>query len=121
MVLDGGFPSLVTQLNQSRGAMEPVIINHEHEKWSNYLIVTGRMNSLKTDLQVSKDFLNSQPQSSASHKTSQLGKSSVERSQRNEELEQARTALDVATRLGHGHMRKILEERIERLLRLESR
>jgi hypothetical protein len=109
MVLDGGFPSLVTQLIQSRGGMEPVIINHEHEKWSNYLLVTGRMNALKTDLQVSKDYLNSRPPRPRAQAEKIL-------SQQNVELDQARTALEVATRLGHNHMRKILEERIERLI-----
>lgn len=114
MVLDGGFPALISQLIQSRGALEPVIINHDHEKWSNYLIITGRHQSLKTDLQVSKEFVQSLPlEVSRGHS----GQNSSNPKKLNTELEQVLIALDVATRLGHVHMRKILEERVERLQR----
>jgi hypothetical protein len=118
MVLDGGFPSLVTQLWQSRGSMEPVIINHDHDRWLNYLVVTGRLHSLKTDLQLSKDYLNSLPTETAAS-TPQAGGAGAGRggTKNNSEVEHARVALEVATRLGHAHMRSILEERIERLQR----
>jgi hypothetical protein len=123
MVLDGGFPSLVTQLWQSRGSMEPVVINHDHDRWVNYLVVTGRLHSLKTDLQVSKDHLSSLPTGTVSSVSSTSaggtgGGGGKGGGKGNTELEHARVALEVATRLGHVHMRSILEERIERLLLL---
>lgn len=43
-VLDGGFPSLIDQLIASRGEVEPVVINHDPERWQKYLISTGRLN-----------------------------------------------------------------------------
>lgn len=116
MVLDGGFPSLVTQLWQSRGSMEPVIINHDHDRWLNYLVVTGRVHSLKTDFQISKDYLNSSRTVTASSSMPQVA-GDVSGMSKNSELEHARIALEVAIRLGHVHMSNILEERIERLQR----
>jgi hypothetical protein len=106
MVLDGGFPALVTQLLQSRGSTEPVIIQHDIDKWANYLIVTGRNHNMKPDLQAARDEISSmrvvQKKKSPTHQPST-------------ELEQAVVALDVATRLGHTHMRKILEQRVATL------
>jgi hypothetical protein len=37
-VLEKGFPSLVAQLMHVRGDVEPIIINHDHVKWSQYMI-----------------------------------------------------------------------------------
>lgn len=109
MVLDGGFPSLITQLIQSRGTLEPVIIHHDHEKWSNYLIITGRYQTLKTDLQVAKEYVKSLP-SEGTQSAVPFTKSSE-----NTELQRVLIALDVATRLGHVNMKKILEEKLTRL------
>ena len=40
-VVEGGFPLVVEQLLQSRGTVEPVIINHDSEKWIQFLKNTG--------------------------------------------------------------------------------
>ena len=41
-VLDGGFPALVEQLVAVKGTVEPVVINHDRAKWTEFLRNTGR-------------------------------------------------------------------------------
>lgn len=36
-VLEGSLPALVRQLMSSRGSVEPVMINHDHDQWLHYL------------------------------------------------------------------------------------
>lgn len=41
-VLEGGFPALVGQLRKQRGRVEPIVIQHDAERWDEYMAVTGR-------------------------------------------------------------------------------
>ena len=42
-VLDGGFPSLVEQLVFLRGVVEPVVLEHDPVKWTQFLHSSGRL------------------------------------------------------------------------------
>jgi hypothetical protein len=41
-VLEGGFPSLIDHLMETRGDVEPVVINHDDTQWAAFLKATGR-------------------------------------------------------------------------------
>ena len=125
-VLDGGFPAFVAQLYQSKGRVEPFIIGHDHDKWSNFLVVSGRTH-IRTDLQAAKDIVQggtvrdgnkkgSRGRNGRSTNGRQSSTTGLKRYEDMTEVEVARVALEVATRLGHEGMRKVLEERIEKLL-----
>jgi hypothetical protein len=44
-VLEGGFPTLVEQLMILTGSVEPIILNHDTEKWDKFLISSGRVSA----------------------------------------------------------------------------
>lgn len=44
-VLEGGFPALVEQLMTQRGFVEPIILNHDTEKWKKFLVSSGRLSA----------------------------------------------------------------------------
>ena len=102
-VLDGGFPALVEHLQKFRGSVEPLIVNHESDKWTAFLKSTGRENSsansggavggtarrLKTDAAIDKGDL-----------PRRIG----DLSQR----EKYEIALKMAERLNHPHMKEQL-------------
>ena len=106
VVLDGGFPALVSQLFQSRGKVEPVIINHDHDKWSNFIVISGRSHC-SSDLQAARE-----AQILKRSKKYPMN-SSFKMSHDLSEMESTNIALEVATRLGHNHMRKILEDKMK--------
>lgn len=111
-VLDGGFPALVAQLYLSKGRVEPLIISHDHDKWANFLVVSGR-NNVKTDLQIARESVKrTGGESQGKQHVRNIENGSIRRAQDMSDLEVAQVALDVATRLGHGHMREILERRV---------
>ena len=118
-VLDGGFPALVEQLLAWRGTVEPVIINHDPNKWRHFLQTTGRQlpsagsSSKPKDKSLEKEAKTS----SSSHHGSFLstGAAPVDTTRRRSqmtEVEIAQMAYKVAVRLGHKHMEVILLERI---------
>jgi hypothetical protein len=115
-VLDGGFPALVAQLYLSKGRVEPLIISHDHDKWANFLVVSGR-NHVKTDLQVAREHVGQTDgqRGNRGAPTERDGEGSIRRTRDMSELEVAAVALDVAIRLGHSHMRQILEQRVAAL------
>eukprot|EP01038_Epipyxis_sp_PR26KG_P010762 gene10762-14453_t len=109
-ILEGGFPMLVEQLVLSRGSVEPVIINHENEKWIQYLKSTGReYNTIHNNklLQRKANNLNNMMQEESAWKEELPKRLSDLTNKETLEL-----ALAVAQRLGHCNMITILEEKL---------
>jgi len=44
-VLEGGFPALIEQLQLLRGTVEPVILDHDADRWVAFLQSSGRDNT----------------------------------------------------------------------------
>ena len=114
MVLDGGYPSLISQIFQSRGVTESIVLNYDEEKWLNYLITINRKENFQTDLQYSKNYLIKKQQLENNNNKSESNHKNELQQRRQSELEEIRVALDVATRLGHTYMRQILELKIQK-------
>lgn len=107
-ILDGGFPSLITHLLQSRGTTEPLIINHDNEKWINYLNFSGKGNHLSDDLKPLNNIIsmNGKKSQKADSKRKLLEKKSISA------IYDIEVALEVAKRLGHERMTHILEGKL---------
>eukprot|EP01039_Chlorochromonas_danica_P008734 gene8733-9624_t len=103
-VLDGGFPALVNYLMESRGSVEPIIINHNSKKWEGFLKSTGRHN----DLIQQKARLKTPKQLSGSDKLFPFDRKVEDLTDR----ERWELALQMAERLGHVYMKKQLEEKL---------
>eukprot|EP01041_Mallomonas_annulata_P002101 gene2101-4106_t len=106
-VLDGGFPALVKQLERSRGTVEPVIINHDANRWMDFLRATGRLEREKTsmtdnDLDVSM---------SEDDGLNDVGGDS-EKVKVLTETEILFVAMGVANRMGHIHMENTIREKL---------
>jgi SH3-like domain-containing protein len=105
---------LVEQLQTSRGSVEPIIINHDTDKWREYLDISGK----------SKYQLDLQPGRSNTSLSSQKEKKKHLKSQRHNKSNSSvvtdiEVALDVANRLGHTQMKQILEDKLKALRNLE--
>lgn len=102
-VLEGGFPALVEQLLASRGSTEPIVINHDQDKWKKFLNMTGRAALVEP----------------VAKKTSQekitekgVGKDIPKTVKDLSQLEVYQLALRMAERLGHNSMAEILREKV---------
>lgn len=107
-VLEGGFPALVDYLVSSRGSVEPVVINHDTDKWKKFLRSTGRLQVSAPKL---KKAMTSMPTSSAS--PSQTDGSSPHAIDEVKELE---IAISVANRMDHSYMLNILSDKLKQLV-----
>lgn len=102
-VLEGGFPALVDQLQSSRGTVEPVIINHDADKWREFVRTTGRLAENQQANSKNKKSVNAPPAS--------LSPPPVPESEMTE-FKRLEIALAVAERLQHRYMVEILKEKI---------
>lgn len=105
-VLEGGFPALVTQLSSSRGGVEPVIINHDSIKWTEYLRVTGRQQSASAEPSKSSDKL---------PKSDGKGGDDPDVEDSMVQVEQLSIAFRVAQRSGHRHMADVIRGKLSKL------
>lgn len=55
MCLDGGFAAIVSQLHQSAVSTQPIIIDHDHAKWSNYFGRSGSEQMGVSDIQAARE------------------------------------------------------------------
>ena len=108
-VLDGGFPELVHHLQSTRGTVEPVIINHDPDRWQEFLRATGRSAKSSPVLPPVTTALASDT-SNDKQATSDGSKGGAM-----EEAALAMVAMRVATRLGHLHMAAMLRKKLESL------
>lgn len=116
MILDGGYPALISQIFHSRGMTESLIINYDEEKWLNYLVTINKKENFQTDLQYAKNYLLKIKQlENNNNNNNRIHTNNKNQNVHESELEQARIALNVAIRLGHTHMREILELKIQKL------
>lgn len=124
-VLDGGFPALIDYLNESRGGVEPIVINHDAELWSEYVRNTGRTGySLSSTAPLGKtksqNSNSSSPSRSPKPTDTATGSGGVpnelhspaKRSRDLSQLEMFEIGLTVAVRLGHTNTAKVLKEKI---------
>lgn len=103
-ILEGGFPALVKQLMTSRGEVEPVVIHHNPITWDAFLKATGREMYMLSNILPKKTI-----------STSNLTSTSIALSPKLDELDELTIlsmAHNIATRLGHENMMKILEEKM---------
>lgn len=107
-VLEGGFPALVEQLMTTRGSVEPIIINHDNDTWTNFLKKTGRLSETnKTGKkQQVKKFFNDNAENTKDEKQIRSEKDLTE-------LERLELAAKLAEKLNHTYVLDILKERIE--------
>jgi hypothetical protein len=104
-VLDGGFPALVDHLMDVRGSVEPIVINHEQQKWETFLRNSGRYFNGLTKSSKGK-ITKCAPQPSAA-----LPRRVKDMSQ----LEILKLALPVAERLNHHVFYRVMLEKIQKL------
>lgn len=102
-VLDGGFPALIEQLLSTRGTLEPVVINHDEDKWREFLRSTGRSTGLE------RREKRNNIKTSASQLSFQRAPSEKELT----DIERLEIALKVAERLQHKYMHAQLLEKIK--------
>jgi hypothetical protein len=116
-VVEGGFPLVVEQLLESRGTVEPFIINHDSEKWIKFLKNTGREYNTLAASMAARRLLRKQQDADINFKNSK-----VDPQDRNPQdarrlsdlslVEIHRAALRAAERLGHKDMILILKAKI---------
>lgn len=123
-VLEGGLPSLVQQLMTSRGTVEPVIINHDHEVYLKYLSIHSL---LPDDSLLQEDMLKKKSVSNNNTNNDDDDNATV-----NKEnisciddgmidirtltiLDKTKIAYQVAVRSEHTHMAAVLLEKINKL------
>eukprot|EP01040_Poterioochromonas_malhamensis_P000694 gene694-742_t len=127
-ILEGGFPALIDTLVAMKGKVEPIVVDHDSNKWIEFLRNTGRYQD-KTATSTS-----SNSYSAASFRLTKmisLRSSSDDNDENNggnnnkgfkhkkekdlTDLERYELALQVAERLQHNEMKRILQQRIEEL------
>lgn len=106
-VLDGGFPAIVGQLKAMRGKVEPVIINHDGERWDYFLKSSGRVNYRPDFVTKSSKATFFSPSSKKSNDYSNNQHTSKSM------LSNLETALSVAKRLGHSYMADAIDKKIQ--------
>lgn len=113
-VLEGGLPSLIEYLTQSRGYVEPLLINHDAQTWESFCNSTGRTigrgNNNSNDSALEKKRKKS-PSHNGSGKMNQRTKRVGDLTP----LEVYKLALTAAMRLGHVHMQSELMKKIAHL------
>jgi hypothetical protein len=128
-VLEGGFPSLIDTLLSSKGKVEPIVVDHDSEKWIEFLRNTGRYqekslfasslspfpfsNQGKSSKMISSKGLSSSSSFDENNEHSPYKKYKEEKDLTS--IERYELALIVANRLAHKEMKKILEEILEKL------
>jgi hypothetical protein len=121
-ILEGGFPALIHQLISTKGKVEPVVVEHEPQKWVEYLKNTGRYHDY--NLLSSASSSNAQKiagklkkNQSITASVSSVDEESERIMNRKEQdltpLERYEFALAVAERLQHATMAQILKDRIQ--------
>lgn len=108
-VLDGGFPALVQYLRDTRGALEPLIINHDVDRFEAFLEHSGRR-GLGPDLRLGRKLDRGKQAEKESSRGDTTGKA--------EDLDEGsrlRLAIGVASRLGHPRMLTALKNRLSQL------
>ena len=107
--LEGGLPALVEHLMASRGAVEPVLINHDQNIWLKFLQSHGYATSLPTPSTIASPWL--KPQTSADPTTADPPQS-VDTLTEGQAVSLAYT---VSRRLGHEYMSRILYKKLNKL------
>jgi hypothetical protein len=118
-VLEGGFPALVNQLILTRGTVEPIIINHEEDKWKEFLKSTGRsqdplLNHKTKKLSLISTLTNSF-NSAGTSITSESEKTMMKREKDFSESERLEIAIDMAEKLQHPTMLSILRNKLSQI------
>lgn len=119
-VLDGGFPGLVDYLNESRGTVEPTIINHDDIAWRQYVKSTGRENynlSSSAPLKSIKNIISS-PSSLGGNSSSDHGNpdgNQIKTRKNLSELEIFEMGLQMALKMGHQFTSTELAKKIKSL------
>lgn len=104
-VLDGGYPALIEHLLSSQSTVEPYVEAFDEAKWKNFLQAAGGAGGKAKKTKTGEE------EEDASDVASFAG-AIFEQLTGLSELEKRHTALSVATRLGHTHMARELEQRI---------
>lgn len=102
-VLDGGYPSLIDQLLQSRGTVEPVVVDFDNELWNKFMDTTGR---------------SAQSAEAAKARRISYTERGPSRAQRVSDLteeQRLQLAIKVAIRLKHTTTEKVLREKFNAL------
>lgn len=106
-VLEGGFPALVDYLSSTRGTVEPIVINHDEDKWKRFMRSTGRLNDASLKSKKSNMTTSAVPSADALSLPATTEASS--------DMQQLEIAVETADRLQHRHMYTILKDRLRRL------
>jgi hypothetical protein len=128
-VLEGGFPALIDTLLSVKGKVEPIVVDHESEKWIEFLRNTGRYQEKslfsstlspfpfsgqgKSSKMISSKGFSSSSSFDENHESSPYKKYKEEKDLTS--IERYELALVVANRLEHKEMKRILEEKLENL------
>lgn len=112
-VLDGGYPALLHHLSSVRGQLEPLVINHEPEKYAAFMRASGRADK---DMRPRADLRTWSEVKGNRHQKGGDVKIDVELVD-NEDKATAnlRVALSVANRLEHCRMAAKLSSRLKEL------
>lgn len=104
-VIEGGFPNLVEQLPYIlRGAVEPVVLDHDPVSWDDFLCVSGRKAVIEKARE--KERLRLEEANRAAAIKEKDGRKFT----REEELT---IALATAARLNHKHMHYLIQSRLK--------
>jgi hypothetical protein len=104
-VLDGGYPALLHHLSSVRGQLEPLVINHEPEKYAAFMRASGRADN---DMRPRADLRTWSEVKGKRHQKGGDVKIDVE-------LVDNEVALSVANRLEHCRMAAKLSSRLKEL------
>jgi hypothetical protein len=123
-ILDGGFPALIETLFSSKGKVEPIVVDHDSQKWSEFLRNTGRYRDKSAQSQqseggfarlkkmISKGDDHHHDENHYLNQNSEDMPLYMKKEKDLTDLERYQLALKSAERLDHSEMKGILMEKI---------
>jgi hypothetical protein len=110
----GGFPALIEYLISTKGTVEPVVINHDQDKWNKFLNATGRLiqsNDKVKNGNINHNYL------TGNANNNEDGDNKIKKSSELSQLETLQYAIETSGKYNHLHMKKLLIEKVNMILK----
>ena len=114
-VVEGGFPAIVEQLMESRGTVEPFVLDHNTEKWLKFLKNTGRDTSHLASAEALRRKQHQDQLASELSSPTQKKPEKIKKAKDLKKEEVYRYALQYTNKLGHKNMQSLLTEKLNEL------